>query len=80
MNNINYFVVVGTCKKQEGGGGRNIDRVALEESAAAYSCWGSHKLYTVLATYTARQEADTCGIWCRAIFQVRIQLMMGERV
>jgi hypothetical protein len=73
-------LVIGACKKQEGGGERNIDRVALGESAAAYSCWGSHKLYTVLATYTAWQEADTCGIRFRAIFQVRIQLMMGERI
>jgi hypothetical protein len=35
---INYFMFAGACKKQEGRGGRNVDRVALGESDVAYSC------------------------------------------
>lgn len=70
---INYFMFVGACKKQDGRGGGNVDCVALGESDVSYSCWGSHKPYTILAAYTAWQEVYTCGIWCRAIFQVRTQ-------
>lgn len=52
---IDYIMFLGACKKQEGRGGGNVDCVALGESDASYSCWGSHKPYTVLATYTAWQ-------------------------